>query len=264
VRVADVRWYIDPARKGREAYHAGHVEGAVFFDVDADLAAPGGARGSPRGRHPWPSEEQVSRVMSAAGVGPETFVVAYDDLSGAMAARLWYLLRAHGHDGVALLDGGITRWRDEGRPLSTAPPVPRTATFEARLGPGFVVDTAELAATYRDRLVLDARAPERYRGDTEPLDPRAGHVPGALSAPYTGNLSPDGVFLPPDALRARYAALGADRRTAVVYCGSGVTACHDLFALDRAGLPGTLYGGSWSAWSSHPALPAETGEPQKR
>lgn len=259
-----MRWYIDPKRKGREAYDAGHIEGAVFVDLDRDLAAPGGGRGLPVGRHPWPPEAQVSRVMSAAGVGPGTTVVAYDDLAGAMAARLWYLLRAHGHDDVALLDGGLTKWLAEGRPLSKAPPLPRPATFEARLRAGFVIDNPEMARTYRSRLVLDARAPERYRGDTEPLDPRAGHVPGARNAPYAGNLAPDGVFLAPEALRERYAALGADRETAVVYCGSGVTACHDLFALHRAGLPGQLYAGSWSAWSSDPALPVATGDDQKR
>ena len=259
-----MRWYIDPKRKGRDEYDAGHVEGAVFFDVDRDLAAPGGARGSPLGRHPWPPEEQVSRVMSAAGIGPGTFVVAYDDLSCAMAARLWYVLRAHGHEDVALLDGGLANWRAEGRPLSKEPPAPRAATFVARLRPGFVVDKPEMVATHRDRLVLDARAPERYRGEAEPLDPRAGHVPGARNAPYTGNLARDGSFLASEALRSRYASLGADRQTAVVYCGSGVTACHDLFALHRAGLPGQLYGGSWSAWSSDPALPVETGDDQKR
>jgi len=265
LRVADVRWYLDPARRGREAYDAGHIEGAIFLDLDRDLAAPGGGVGRLVGRHPWPSEEQFGSVMGRAGIGPGTRVVAYDDLSGANAARLWYLLRAHGHDAGAVLDGGLAKWRAEGRPLTTAVPVPPPALFEARLRPGFVLDKAEMTRTHRDHLVLDARAGERYRGETEPIDLRAGHVPGARSAPFTGNLTGEGVFLAPAALRERYAALGADRAEPIVYCGSGVTACHDLLALHLAGLRGRLYAGSWSEWSSDPARPVATGdEPQKR
>ncbi len=260
MRAADVRWYLDPSRRGRDAYDAGHIEGAVFFDMDRDLAAPGGGRGRPVGRHPWPSEEQVSRVMGEKGIGPGTKVVAYDDQSGAMAARLWYVLRAHGHEDVAVLDGGLSRWLAEGRPLTTEVPSVAPARFEARLRPGAVVGNDEMARTHGEHLVLDARAAERYRGETEPIDPRAGHVPGARSAPYTQNLAADGTFRSPAELRQRYAALGADREEPIVYCGSGVTACHDLLALDVAGLRGRLYGGSWSAWSSDPALPVATGD----
>jgi len=232
LRIVDVRWYLDPARKGREAYRAGHLPGAIFLDVDRDLSAPGGGRGLSVGRHPWPSEPQVGRVMGAAGIGPGTTVVAYDDQSGAVAARLWYLLRAHGHDEVAVLDGGIAKWQGEGRPLETTEPgvEPRVVTTRAR--PGYVLSKDEMVGSYQGRLVLDARAPERYRGDAEPIDPRPGHVPGAKSAPFTGNLSKDPVpvFLPREALRARY-----------------------------AGLRGRLYAGSWSEWSSDPSLPVETG-----
>lgn len=264
LRVLDVRWYLDPARKGRDAYRAGHVPGAVFLDVDADLSAPGGGRGLPAGRHPWPGEEQVGRVMGAAGIGPGVTVVAYDDQSGAVAARLWYVLRAHGHDAVAILDGGIAKWLAEGRPIETAEPVVTPRVFEARLRPGFVLSKHEMIAAHRDggRLLLDARAGERYRGETEPIDPRAGHIPGARNAPFTGNLSKDAVpvFLAPAALRDRYTALGAGREEAIVYCGSGVTACHDLLALDLAGLRGRLYAGSWSEWCSDPSLPVATGE----
>jgi thiosulfate/3-mercaptopyruvate sulfurtransferase len=261
LRVCDVRWYLDPSRKGIEAYRRGHIPGAVFLDMDKDLAAPGGGRGLPAGRHPWPSEEQVARVMGRAGIGPGTRVVAYDDQSGAMAARLWYLLRAHGHDDVAVLDGGILRWEAEGRPLETDVPAIEPAAFPARLRPGFVVGKDEMREPDSERLVLDARVGERYRGETEPIDPRAGHIPGARNAPYPGNLTKEAVpvFLSPAALRARYAAMGAEAKEPVVYCGSGVSACHDLLALHLAGLRGRLYAGSWSEWSADPALPLETG-----
>jgi thiosulfate/3-mercaptopyruvate sulfurtransferase len=261
LRIVDVRWYLDPSRKGREAYGAGHIPGAIFLDVDADLSAPGGGRGRPAGRHPWPAPEQVSRVMGQAGIGPGTHVVAYDDQSGAIAARLWYLLRAHGHDDVAVLDGGIVKWIAEGRPLSREMPSVPPASFEARPRPGLVLAKADMVQGDRGRLVLDARAPERYRGETEPIDPRAGHIPGARNAPFAGNLTdgPQPVFLPAADLRQRYAALGAEDAEPVVYCGSGVTACHDLLALHLAGLRGSLYAGSWSEWSADDSLPVKTG-----
>lgn len=199
--------------------------------------------------------------MGAAGIGPGVRVVAYDDQAGAVAARLWYVLRAHGHDDVAVLDGGILKWRAEGRPAETTLPAPETRTFTARLRPGWVVTKQELVRREPGGVVLDARAPERYRGAVEPIDPRAGHIPGARNAPFSGNLTGGGVpvFLTPADLRERYAALGADRAEPVVYCGSGVTACHDLLALAAAGLKGRLYAGSWSEWSADPELPAETG-----
>lgn len=262
LRIADVRWYLDPAKKGREQYLAGHIPRAVFLDVDGDLAAPGGGRGQPLGRHPWPPAEQVARVMSRGGIGEDTSVVAYDDQAGAIAARLWFLLRAHGHKDVAVLDGGIVKWRAEGRPLEIAVPEVAPAAWEPRLDSSRVLSKGEMAALAGSgALLLDARAPERYRGDSEPIDPRAGHIPGALNAPFTGNLSGGAVptFLSSEALRRRYAALGAAAREAVVYCGSGVTACHDLLALELAGLRGRLYAGSWSEWSSDPSLPVEKG-----
>ncbi|HJS58042.1 MAG TPA: sulfurtransferase [Vicinamibacteria bacterium] len=261
LRVVDVRWYLDPVRKGRDAFRAGHIRGAVFLDAEADLSAPGGRRGGPLGRHPWPGAEQVARVMGAAGIGGGTRVVAYDDQAGGVAARLWYLLRAYGHDAVAVLDGGLTKWLAEGRPLSTEEVAVPQAVFEARPQPGFVLTKAEMLGRDPAALVLDARAAERYRGEVEPIDPRAGHIPGARSAPYSDNLTADDVpvFRSPAKLRERYAALGADRAAPIVYCGSGITACHDLLALELAGMRGRLYGGSWSEWSSDPALPIETG-----
>ena len=261
LRVVDVRWYMDPSRRGRDAHLAGHIPGASFLDMDEDLSAPGGGRGRPVGRHPWPGPEQVARVMSRAGIGADTRVLAYDDQAGAIAARLWYLLRAYGHDAVAVLDGGIAKWTAEGRPLEAGPlaSAPAPAVFAARPREGWVLDKAEMGR--RPGLVLDARAAERYRGETEPVDPRAGHIPGARNAPFAGNLTsgPVPVFRPPAELRARYADLGADREVPVVYCGSGVTACHDLLALELAGLGGRLYPGSWSEWSADPSLPVATG-----
>jgi thiosulfate/3-mercaptopyruvate sulfurtransferase len=261
LRVVDVRWYLDPARRGGDAYAAGHIPGATFLDVDTDLSAPGGGRGRPIGRHPWPSEEQFGRVLGAAGIGPEHAVVAYDDQSGAVAARLWYLLRAHGHDNAAVLDGGIAQWTAEGRPLETRVPRPEPRDYKARLLPGFVVDKATVAALRPGTMLLDARVPERYRGEVEPIDPRAGHVPGAKNAPFISNLTADAIplFRPPAELRERFEALGPGAGDPVVYCGSGITACHDLLALHLAGLRGRLYAGSWSEWSSDPERPVATG-----
>lgn len=261
LRLLDVRWYADPARRGRDAFVQAHLPGAGFFDLDDDLSAPGGRPGGPLGRHPWPPAEQVARVMAVAGVGPETRVVVYDDAAGAIAARAWYVLRAYGHERVAVLDGGLVRWQHEGRPTEAGEPeAPPRATFVPRLQPGWVVDKAEVAGA-TGQLLLDARAPERYRGETEPLDPRAGHIPGARNAPYRGNLTdePAPVFRPAEALRSRYVALGAAGTPPVVYCGSGVTACHDLLALELAGLRGRLYAGSWSEWCADPELPVATG-----
>ena len=261
LRVADVRWYLDPARRGRDAYAAGHVPGAVFLDMDTDLSAPGGGRGLPSGRHPWPGKEQVERIMSAAGIGPGVRVVAYDDQAGAMAARLWYLLRAYGHDAVAVLDGGLPKWTAEGRPVETASVTPPAAAFTARPREGWVLDKAAMVREGPRSVVLDARTAQRYLGDSDPIDPRAGHIPGALNAPFRDNLTGDPlpVFLTAAELRSRYEALGADRAAPIVYCGSGVTACHNLLALELAGLRGRLYAGSWSEWSADPQLPVATG-----
>lgn len=265
LRLLDVRWYLDPAKQGRQAYLSGHIPGAIFLDIDEDLAAPGGGRGSALGRHPWPGAEQVARVMSRAGIDAGTRVVAYDDAAGAMAARLFSVLRACGHEAVAVLDGGLVKWQAEGRPKDASVPRPSPARFEPRPLEGFVVtkpELQELLAAGSPPLVLDARAPERYRGESEPIDLRAGHIPGARNAPYVLNLTGDPVpvFLPGDALRRHYAALGAEESEPIVYCGSGVTACHDLLALELAGLRGRLYAGSWSEWSADAALPVETGE----
>jgi thiosulfate/3-mercaptopyruvate sulfurtransferase len=231
-------------------------------ELDADLAAPGGVRGGAFGRHPWPSEHQISDLLGRLGVVPRDLVVAYDDQSGAVAARLWYVLRAHGHEEVAVLDGGLLRWTAEGRPTDTVAPTFAPTRYAVRLRPEFVVAKGEVVNRDESALLLDARAGERFRGETEPIDPRAGHIPGATSAPFSKNLTaePVPVFRPSAELQAHYASLGvAAGREPIVYCGSGVTACHDLLGLHLAGLRGRLYPGSWSEWSSDPALPVATG-----
>jgi thiosulfate/3-mercaptopyruvate sulfurtransferase len=208
--------------------------------------------------------------MARAGVGPETHVVAYDDTGGSIAARLWWLLRHFGHLRVSVLDGGITRWVAEGRPLSRDVPAPSPGAFVPRPGEGQVVGKDEVRRLSGDpgAVVLDARATERYEGRVEPVDPRAGHVPGAVSAPFAANLASgeaEGAagarFKAPAALRAQYAALGVTPGLeVVVYCGSGVTACHNLLALHLAGIHhARLYEGSWSDWSADPALPVAIG-----
>jgi thiosulfate/3-mercaptopyruvate sulfurtransferase len=262
LRLFDVRWYLDPSKRGADAFRAGHIPGARFMDADTELAVPGGRPGGALGRHPWPPVEQVEAVMSAAGVGPETTVVGYDDAGGAIAARLWYVLRAHGHDRVAVLDGGIPRWLAEGRPTEPGEVAPfPAARFSAKAPEGWVVSKADVRAAGDEMLLLDARAPERYRGEVEPIDPRGGHLPGARSAPVAGNLTsgPTPVLKSPEELRELYVALGADRLAPVAYCGSGITACHILLALEVAGLPGRLYAGSYSEWSSDPDCPVTVG-----
>lgn len=260
LRIVDVRWYLDPTKSGRKAFETGRIPGSIFLDAETDLSGPGGRRGGPLGRHPWPSPEQVAAVMGRSGIDDTTDVVAYDDQAGAVAARLWFVLRAYGHPRVTVLDGGILKWLAEGRPIETGPPQePRARTFTPRPQEGWIVTKHEIVDGRAGGPLLDARARERYRGDTEPIDPRPGHIPGALNAPYTDNLTSGSlpVFLEGSQLRDKYAKLGANTGRPVVYCGSGITACHDLMALALAGITGRLYAGSWSEWSSDPDLPAE-------
>ncbi len=262
VRVADVRWYLfDKDKTGHTEYERGHIPGAVFFDLDLDLAAP---RGQGPGRHPLPAPKVFADAASRAGIGPDTHVVAYDDRAAASAARLWWLLRYFGHDRVSLLDGGITQWIAEGRPLETAVPDIRPAPFRPWPRREMVADRALVDAVRRDPrgLVLDVRLPERYQGKIEPIDPRAGHVPGARNAPIGDNVrsAVDQRFRPAGELTARFEQLGAHRADKIIcYCGSGVNACQGIFALHLAGFSAILYEGSWSDWSSDPALPSATG-----
>ena len=257
LRIVDARWAL-AGPPGREAYAAGHLPGAVFIDAEHELSSPGEGPG----RHPVPSPEKLARALGGAGIGDEHVVVAYDDAGGSIAARIWWLYRHYGHDGrAAVLDGGIGAWTDAGLPLVSDRPDHPTATWTPGEPRDDLVDTAavrDLLAS--ETLLVDARAPERYRGETEPIDPRAGHIPGAASAPWADNLGADGRFLPPERLRQRYAALGAVDRPVVAYCGSSLTATHDLLALELAGIGGgRLYEGSWSHWSSDPSRPAAVG-----
>ncbi|MDC0741882.1 sulfurtransferase [Polyangium mundeleinium] len=263
VLVVDVRWYLS-GKRGVDAYDAGHIPGASFVDLDAELAGDP-ARGP--GRHPLPALQTFAALLSRLGVTEGSIVVAYDDAGGAIAARMWWLLRYFGHRDGRVLDGGIGAWIAAGHVLETdAPRVTSTPPLVLRPGGAPVVDKADVARLVALGLpaavVLDARARERYEGRSEPIDARAGHVPGARNAPFVENLvAPGGAFLPREALAARYRALGAlDAKSVACYCGSGVTACHDLLALAILGRDDVaLYEGSWSDWARDAALPIETG-----
>jgi thiosulfate/3-mercaptopyruvate sulfurtransferase len=250
----DVRWRLD-VPDGRPAYRAGHLPGAVYVDLDQELAGP---RAPGAGRHPLPVQADLEESARRWGVGQDSVVVAYDDLGGMSAARAWWLLRDGGLRDVRVLNGGLAAWRRAGLPLEEGDVEPARGNVHLASGRLPVLDADEAARF--DGALLDARAGERYRGEVEPIDPRAGHIPGALSAPTAGNLDADGRFLPPEALRRRFHGLGVDLDGPVAaYCGSGITASHEVLALAVAGVDAALYPGSWSAWSSDPARPAATG-----
>lgn len=261
VAVCDVRWTLD-GRSGAEAYAAGHLPGAVFVDLDRHLSGPAGGA---RGRHPLPDPAAFAAAMSRLGISDHDTVVAYDDAGGAVAARLVWMLRVTGH-AAALLDGGLDAWEGEltAGVAATRTPGAGAGTFTAVPWPADRLadaeETARLAGDPR-AAVIDARDPDRYRGEREPVDPRPGHIPGAVNVPHRGNLHPrTGRFRRPDSLRVRYADVGATGgREIVVYCGSGVTACHDLIALELAGIDDArLFPASWSGWSTDPRHPAAT------
>ncbi len=249
--LADVRHYLD-GRSARAAYDGGHLPGAVFVDMDAVLASPPSPE---EGRHPLPDPETFADGLSELGIGDDDTVVAYDDAGGVMAARLVWMLRALGHD-AALLDGGLLAYDG---PLETGAPSRPAARFTPRPWPVERLATIDDAADPAN-VVIDARQRERFRGDEEPLDPRAGHIPGARSVPARENVDASGRFLAVEALLVNLAEAGVVEGAPVVsYCGSGVTACHNLLAIEHAGLgEGRLYPGSWSQWS-HTARPAATG-----
>jgi thiosulfate/3-mercaptopyruvate sulfurtransferase len=300
----DVRWRLG-GPSGSAAYRAGHLPGAVFVDLDRDLAGPPG----PGGRHPLPAAGAFQLTMRRAGVSAGRDVVVYDEADATAAARAWWLLRYYGHPWVAVLDGGYRAWAAAGQPVAAGDDAaPAPGDFTARPGGMLLLDAAGAAGLARHGILLDARADERYRGEAEPVDPVAGHIPGAVNAPTAGNLLPDGRFRPAPELRARFGALGvAGRPTAPgpeegaaagqgggpgrgndapglgnaprqraaagqqadgasgagpgvgAYCGSGVTAAHEVLALAVAGVPAALYAGSWSHWITDPARPVATG-----
>ena len=254
LRLADVRWYLGKPGAGHAAFEAGHLPGAVFLDLDTDLSAPTGP-----GRHPLPDPGSLARRLGGLGIGTEAFIVAYDDAGGGVAARLWWMLDDLGHLDAAVLDGGIGAWTAAGYPLSTGMAAWPPARLELAPRWSKVVDREALVPRLGSVVLLDARAPARYRGDVEPIDPVAGHIPTALNAPLDGNLGPDGRFLPPAALAARFQGLVGAGAEVVTSCGSGTNACQNALAMRLAGLPDpVLYPGSYSDWSRS-GMPVATG-----
>jgi len=262
LRLFDCRSDLLDANAGREAYERGHLPQARHADLARELSAPVTVS---TGRHPLPDPARFETTLRDWGVNGDSIVVAYDDRNGAYAARLWWMLRWLGHDDVCVLDGGYARWTQLGLPTATdrTPALPR-GDFVAHPRGAMVATAADVALAGRDRTirVLDARGAERFRGDVEPIDAVAGHVPGAVNHPYTASLGPDGRALPPRELRSTFSAplgdVGPDRTIAM--CGSGVTACHLLLALEHAGLAGgRLYAGSWSEWIRDPSRPVAKG-----
>ncbi len=261
VRVFDCRHDLRDTQYGEKAYAKEHIPGALFLHLDRDLSGP--ATGT-NGRHPLPDIETFAARMSACGVGPETQVVAYDNEGSAFAARLWWLLRWMGHDKVAVLDGGLAAWRRAKLPLDAEVPNIPPARFVANMRGGPVeVDHVLAQLGKPEVLMLDARSEERFAGENETLDPVGGHIPGAINRFFFDNLDDAGVyFKSPTELRAEFDALLAGRPPSAVIqqCGSGVTACHNILAMEMAGLPGSrLYAGSWSEWCADPARPVKTG-----
>lgn len=251
----DVRWRLG-GPPGREVYEAGHIPGAVFVDLDRDLAAPPGDGG----RHPMPPAADFESAMRRAGVSDHRPVIVYDDADSTSAARAWWLLRYFGHPSVRVLDGGYRAWTAAGQPVESAVYHGALGDFTAHPGHLDLLDADGAASVARAGLLLDARAGERYRGETERVDPVAGHIPGAVNAPTSENVNPDGTFKSPAWLADRFRALGAtDDRELGAYCGSGVTAAHEVLALTLAGIPAALYVGSWSNWITDPTRPIATG-----
>ncbi len=250
VRLLDCRAKLQAPEWGRQQYLNGHIPGAIHADLEFELSGtiiPGQT-----GRHPLPEPATLAGTFARYGIGPDTQVVAYDDAGGAYAARLWWLLRWLGHDHCALLDGGLPAWIEANLPLQRGEETVTSTPFIGELQANLTV-TAQALLAPRDLTIIDVRGPARYAGIEEPIDPVAGHIPGAINLPFANNLAANGRFLPAAELRERYAAVGTN---SVSYCGSGVTACHAIFAMTLAGLnPAKLYPGSWSEWITDPSRP---------
>lgn len=260
-RIIDCRFDLSETEAGREAYREAHLPGALYAHLDEDLSSK---PGESSGRHPLPDRDQLSECFSRWGIDAQTQVVCYDQQDSALAARLWFLLRWLGHDRVAVMDGGINKWQNEKRLTSRETPPVERREFIAAPSLNGITETAELLEQLEDKLCLiDVRSEERFCGEHEPIDPVAGHIPGAVNLPYQKNLDASGCFMPPEALRVMYQRLITDNSVhdCVVMCGSGVTACHTLLALELAGYSGaTLYAGSWSEWIRDGNRPVEIGD----
>jgi thiosulfate/3-mercaptopyruvate sulfurtransferase len=260
LRVVDTRFDLADVGAGERAYAQGHIPKAVYAHLDRDLSGPLGAHG---GRHPLPDPEVLADRLGELGIGNEHFVVAYDAGSGMFASRLWWLLRYLGHDAVAVLDGGFDAWREAGLPVASGPEEHETARFEPEVRGQMAVDREYVLRNLGnpEMLLVDARAAERYRGDVEPIDPRAGHIPSAINLPFGENLA-GGRFKGAGELRRRFDLLD-EAEEVVVYCGSGVSAAHDVLAMEEAGVEGVkMYHGSWSDWCSYEDSPVATGDEQ--
>ena len=262
--IVDCRFDLLNEQWGRDQYLTSHIPGAVYASLSHDMA---GAKTGSNGRHPLPSIDALSATLGRLGITRGTQVIAYDQDSGMYASRLWWLLRYAGHDAVAVLDGGWAKWIREGRPVRAGEESRSPVAFVASPRPEMRVNVDEVIAQLGNphTLLVDARAPERYEGQTEPIDRVPGHIPGAANRYYRSNAGEDFTLLPPDELRKAFLkVLGSHEPSqAVMYCGSGVTACQNLLAMTHAGLPGArLYAGSWSEWSADPARPVEKGPPR--
>ena len=253
-RVFDCRHDLMKPDLGEQQYREAHIPGALFASLDRDLSAPTTGK---NGRHPLPDLEKFVRWMGSQGLKPADQVVCYDSASGGVAARLWWMLRWAGHNPAAVLDGGLAKWLKEGRPVDAVVPQPKTTVYPAKAASG-VLDARTVEKNLKDLFLLDARAPVRYRGEQEPIDPVAGHIPGAHNRFNADNVLPDGTFKPAEQLKVEFQAVLKNQKPedVVHYCGSGVAACHNLLAMEVAGLSGgKLYPGSWSEWIAEPARP---------
>ncbi len=261
-RIIDCRFSLNDPEQGRRDYRAEHIPGALYAHLDEDLSAP--VVPGKTGRHPLPAPAELAKTFSRWGIDEAVQVVAYDAGSGAIAARLWWMLRWLGHDAVAVLNGGWAAWQAAGFPTETQVVAPSPRQFRPRIRSEWVVSAEELEKMRRDpgARLIDAREADRYRGENEPIDPVAGHIPGALNVPYSENLTPKGRFCAPEALRERFSPIlqNVPPEAVACYCGSGVTACHNLLAIKYAGLgDARLYPGSWSEWITDPNRPVATG-----
>lgn len=261
LRIFDCRHQLSDSSHGARVYGEGHIPGAAFAHLDDDLSSPVGPT---TGRHPLPDWSVFCQWLGAKGVDAKTRVVVYDDVGGAFAARLWWMLQVLGHKQVAVLDGGFPAWVAAGGPVETQVPTFAPVVFSGKPDLSRYVSLEEMQTVYNQprTVMIDARGAPRYRGETEPLDPKAGHIPGALNLPFTENLGADNTFLPPEKLKAKYQSMlgGTPPEQAIHYCGSGVSACHNLLAQEVAGLRSArLFVGSWSQWCADDSRPVETG-----